>query len=287
MRPLSPGQHARTVCALALVGASLGNLGVANAEDLLRVDGHSITSEQVEALNPAAKTNPALRQQLADQLARQQLLANTVKPISPELSARIEAQTANVRRQLLAQSAADSYLAAHQIDPKALKAAYDKAVAALPDKQYWIRWIVVATPTDAKDTIDALRSGTQSFTALALQHSVGQNAELGGALGWQSDATLPAPVVAALRQVHPGQAAGPIAVDNGYAVIQIVAERKAVKPTLAQLEPQLEVQLRNAELQNHLAELARAAKVDNFMNGREAPPAATTPKKALESQHAD
>ena len=286
MRLLSPAQLARTVCAIALVGASVGSLAVANAEDLLRVDGHPITSEQVEALNPAAKTNPTLRQQLAEQLARQQLLASTVKRIPPELSARIEAQTANVRRQMLAQSAADSYLAAHQIDPKALKAAYDKTVAALPDKQYWIRWIVVATPTDAKDMTEALRKGTQSFTALAVQHSVGQNAELGGALGWQSDATLPAPVVAALRQMHPGQAAGPIAVDNGYAVIQIVAERKAVKPTLAQLEPQLEVQLRNAELQNYITELARTAKVDDLMSSREAPPPATTTKKDLESKHA-
>lgn len=242
------------------VGAS-----AAQAQDLLKVNGTAITQEQVLAVNPLAESNAQVRQQVAEQLAQQQLLADTIKEVPAALAARIAAGQENLKRQALAQLAADRFLQAHAVTEAQVKTDYDKLIAALPPQQFWLRWIVVKTPNEAKTLIDALRTGKQSFTALAIDKSIGQNAELGGALGWQSEQTLPAAVLGVVRKLKPGQVAGPIAFDSGYAIVQLVAVRNTAKPSLEQLKPQIEEQLRNAALQQHVLELAKATTIDNLM----------------------
>jgi peptidyl-prolyl cis-trans isomerase C len=251
-------------------GAGLAAVGAliiawpALAQDLVKVNGNAITEEQVLAVNPLAQSNAQLRQQIAEQLAQQQLLADTVKDVPAALEARIAAGQVNMKRQALAQLAADRFLQAHQPTAEQIKTEYDKIVATLPKKQFWLRWIVVKTPDDAKSVIDALRSGKKGFTPLAIEDSIGQNAELGGALGWQTEQTLPAAVLGIVRKLKPGQVAGPIAFESGYAIVQLVAERDTPAPELEQLKPQIEQQLRNAALQQYVKELAKAAKIENL-----------------------
>lgn len=264
--PLHFPRHLPCARAAALAAAlALTGLGNAQAQDVLRVNGHAITLEQAEAVNPAAASNPQVRQQVAEQLAQQQLLAETVKDVPPAVQARIAAGQENLRRQTLAQLAADAFLQAHPVTDAQVKAEYDKTLAALPAQQFWLRWMVVKTPEEAKAALDALRTGKRGFAALAVEKSIGQNAELGGALGWQSAQTLPAAVLGVVRKLKPGQVAGPIALDTGYAIVQLLAERETPKPTLEALKPQIEQQLRNAALQQHIVELAKAAKIDNLL----------------------
>ncbi|MDD5031267.1 MAG: peptidyl-prolyl cis-trans isomerase [Rhodoferax sp.] len=253
----------------------------AQAQDLLRVNGHPITLEQAEAANPLAADQAQVRQQVAEQLAQQQLLADTVKQVPPEVRARIEAGQQNLRRQALAQLAANDFLQAHPISHEAIQQAYDKLIADLPARQHWLRWIVVKTPEQAKSVLDALRSGKQTFTALALTHSIGQNAELGGALGWQSEQAMSAAVLGVVRKLQPGQVAGPIVLGSDYAIVQLLAVRPTEKPSLEQLKPQIEQKLRQAALEAHVQSLAKNAKIDNLM---QTTPAAPAPNK--EQKHA-
>lgn len=274
--------HAPSARAAALAALlTLAGFVPAQAQDVLRINGQAITQGQVEAVNPAAASNAQVRQQVAEQLAQLQLLAETVKDVPPGVQARIEAGQANMRRQALAQLAIDQFLQAHPASDAQVKAEYDKIIAALPPKQYWLRWIVVNTPEEAKAALDALRTGKPGFAALAVEKSIGQNAELGGALGWQSAQTLPAAVLGVVRKLKPGQVAGPIALDSGHAIVQLLAERDTPKPTLQTLKPQIEQQLRNVALQAHIQELAKAAKIDNLM---QPVPAASSASK--EGNHA-
>lgn len=254
----------------ALMFASIvatGFPGCARAQDLLRVDGHTITLTEVEAANAAAASNTLVREKVAQQLAQQQLLADTATDVPENQTARITAAQHNLRRQILAQWAADQYLAAHPISEQALKAAYEKTMASFSARQFWVRWIVVKTPKDAKDVIGSLRDGKEGFAALAVQRSIGQNAEFGGALGWQDEQTLPAALVPVLRKLKVGEVAGPVALDSGFGIIQLVAERDVTRPTLDQAKPQLELQLRNDALQRHIQDLAKSAKIENLMQG--------------------
>jgi peptidyl-prolyl cis-trans isomerase C len=259
---------------------TLAGLGAAQAQDVLRVNGQAITLEQVEAVNPAAASNAQVRQQVAEQLAQQQLLAETVKNVQPAVQARIAAGQENLRLQALAQLAADQFLQSHPVTDAQVQTEYDKTLAALPPRQFWLRWMVVKTPEEAKAALDALRTGKKGFAALAVEQSIGQNAELGGALGWQTEQTLPAAVLGVVRKLKPGQVAGPIALDSGYAIVQLLAERETPKPTLDALRPQIEQQLRNAALQEHIQALAKAAKIDNLMQQ------ATSTGEGKEDNHA-
>lgn len=237
----------------------------AQAQDLLRVNHQTITLEEVEAVNAAAANDQAVRQQVTEQLAQQILLAGTVHTVPAELNQRIDAAQINVKRQNLAQFAADSYLQANPITETQIEAQYQKLMATQPKTQYWVRWIVVKTPDAAKSVLDALKNGKQDFAEVAVAQSIGQNAELGGALGWQTEQSLPAAVLAVVRKLQTGQVAGPIALDSGYAIVQLVAQRAAPQPTLEQLRPQIVLQLRNAALQHYVQTLAKSATIENLM----------------------
>jgi peptidyl-prolyl cis-trans isomerase C len=238
----------------------------AKAQDLLRVNGHAITLAQVEAINPSAATNLAIRKQVVEQLAKQELLAQTTKKIPDTLTERIEAGQTNLKRQVLAQFAVDAYLQAHPVGEAAIKQAYEQETKNLPTEQFWLRWIVVKTPDEAKTVIEALRNGKKGFTDLAIEQSIGQNAELGGALGWQTDRTLPAAVLGVVQKLKIGQIAGPIAFDDGYAIVNLVAKRSTPVPSLDQLKPQIEMQLRNEAITAYIQDLAKSAKIENQMD---------------------
>lgn len=239
-------------------------VNAAHAQDLIRVNGHGITLQQIEAVNPQSADNPSVRQQVAEQLAQQQLLADLIKVVPPVVEARISAEQQNLKRQALAQWAAQDYLQAHPISQATIEQAYAKSLAALPAKQYWLRWIVVKTPKEATGVIEALRAGKQGFSNLALTQSVGQNAELGGALGWQSEQSMSAAVLSVVRKLKVGEVAGPISLGSDFAIVQLLAERDTPKPSLEQLRPQIEQQLRATALQAYVAELAKAAKIENL-----------------------
>ena len=284
VRILAAAQGRRAALALTLAVASLAAASQASAQDVLRVNGHSITLQELEAVNPQAASNLQVREQVANQLAQQQLLADSLQHTPIGLDARIQAVQHNAKRQILAQQAADDYLAAHPVSEEALKQAYDAQLANWPEKQYWTRWIVVKTPEQAQSVLDSLRSGKASFTTLAITLSIGQNAELGGALGWQTDRTLPAAVLAVVRKLKPNEVAGPIAIDTGFAIVQWVAERINPKPTFDALKPQLELQLRNAALQNHIQALAKKAKIENLMQDQEKTSATPQPPHTEEAR---
>lgn len=264
-----PRLHLRISLAACVLG--LAFQAAASGQELLRIDGHAITLEQVAAANPAALSNPEVRQQVAEQLAQQQVLADQAPNPPASVTSRIEAAQANVKRQALAQYVADEYLKAHAPSKDAIEAAYEKLVAAMPVQQYWVRWIVVESPQQASKLLDTLKSGGSSFTELAVNFSVGLNAEMGGALGWQTEKTLPAAVLGAIQKLHSGQVAGPIALDSGYAIVQLVAVRPAPKPSLDQLKPQIEQQLRSTALQEYIQSLAKKVKVQNMQTTEPAP----------------
>jgi peptidyl-prolyl cis-trans isomerase C len=254
-------------CGLAACAVLFGATSV-RAQDLLRVNGTTITQEEVLAVNPEAASNVQLRQEIAEQLAQQQLLADTIKKVPADLVARINAGQKNMERQALAQLAANQFLQSHPVTNAQIKTDYDKIIAALPPQQFWLRWIVVKTSNEAKAVIDELRTGKRNFVTLSIEQSIGQNADLGGALGWQSEQTLQAAVLGVVRKLKVGQVAGPIAFEGGYAIVQLVAKRDTPKPTLDQLRPQIEEQLRNAALQQHMQKLAKSAKIENLMQSK-------------------
>ena len=75
--------------------------------------------------------------------------------------------------------------------------------------------------------MEQLRQGT-SFAAYARQYSEASTAAVGGDLGWVRAEQLPDVLANAVREMTPGQIAGPIAVGGGFSILALIDKRQVL-----------------------------------------------------------
>jgi len=230
------------------------------AQTLALVNGEPITEAMVLAANSAAQSDPQAREQTLDTLVSRALLAQRAAKAEWLNQERFKAALATQRLDLLANAEAQHYWDTHPITEKQIQAAYDKAVARLPKREYRLREIIVADLSQARALLASLRQGA-SFSDLAAEHSLDANGAIGGEMGWVADTSLPAPFIRWVTTAKPGEVIGPINVPQGWAIIQLLGERATPKPTLASVRSQLEAELRNEALQSYVARLKDSAHI--------------------------
>ncbi len=233
---------------------------VAVAAPLAVVEGQPITQAQVDAANPAAKTNPAVAQSTLQTLINRTLLLQQARKEGIEDSPSFKQILANEENNLLIQFAINHYLGQHPITDKSVQARYAELVKTAPKEQYRLREIDVPSYQDALTILQNLKKG-QSFSALAAAHPQSPNAALGGELGWLPDTQIPAPILAHIRKASTGEVVGPIAVPEGFAVVQVLGQHPASILPLKDVRPQLEIELRNQETTQYLNKLRAAARI--------------------------
>jgi len=79
--------------------------------------------------------------------------------------------------------------------------------------------------TNVQRIMEQLRQGT-SFAAYARQYSEASTAAVGGDLGWVRAEQLPDVLANAVREMTPGQIAGPIAVGGGFSILALIDKRQ-------------------------------------------------------------
>ena len=85
---------------------------------------------------------------------------------------------------------------------------------------------ISAVRTQALDLIARVANG-ESFQALAIEHSAGQNASKGGDLGWRKPAQLPTIFADVAPEMNVGETKGPIKSGSGFHVITLIDKRGA------------------------------------------------------------
>jgi len=105
--------------------------------------------------------------------------------------------------------------------------------------QYRLAHILVALPEGAtpeqiatgQTKIDGVKAlldrGEMDFAAAAVRYSDSPNALEGGDLGWRSLDEIPATFAALVRQLQPGQIAGPVRGAGGFQLLQLIEVRDA------------------------------------------------------------
>ena len=106
------------------------------------------------------------------------------------------------------------------------------------ETQYHVAQILVATainpsPEDiaaARKKVDIieqkLKSGTD-FSAAAVAYSEGQNALLGGDIGWRKASELPTLFAPIVTQMKPGDISDPIQSSNGFHIIKLIEAKRS------------------------------------------------------------
>ena len=149
------------------------------------------------------------------------------------------------------------------ITPEAIKAEYDKQIAAIPaEDEIHARHILVSSEDDAKAIKTEIEAGAD-FIELAKTKSIEPNAaQSGGDLGYFKRAVMVKPFADAAFAMEVGQISDPIQTQFGWHIIKVEDRRPAAKPTLEQLTPQIGQQLYIAKYRAIFGELHRNATIE-------------------------
>jgi peptidyl-prolyl cis-trans isomerase C len=144
-----------------------------------------------------------------------------------------------------------------------LQAEYDKQIAAIPDEdEVHARHILVSTEDDAKAIKAELDAGAD-FATLAKAKSIEPNAaQSGGDLGYFKAGRMVKPFADAAFALAVGEISEPVQSQFGWHIIKVEDRRKAAKPTLAELGPQIGQQLYVQRYRSVFSDLYRAATVE-------------------------
>jgi peptidyl-prolyl cis-trans isomerase C len=149
------------------------------------------------------------------------------------------------------------------ITPEAIKAEYDKQIAAIPDEdEVHARHILVTTEDDAKAVKAELDAGAD-FVELAKAKSIEPNAaQSGGDLGYFKRAVMVKPFGDAVFAMTVGQVSDPVQTQFGWHIIRVEDRRPAAKPSLEDLTQQIGQQLYVTKYRALFDELRKAATID-------------------------
>ena len=172
----------------------------------------------------------------------------------------IQLQFDQQRRALVAAAAIQHELDTHPISDEELRKIYQEQ--ALGGPEYKARHILVEEEAEARRLIGELDTGAD-FSKLAKEHSTGPSGKNGGELGWFSPKQMVAPFSAAVADMEKGTyTQSPVKTQFGWHVIILDDTREATPPPFEQLKPQLQMFVQKQRVQDYLAKLRQAARIE-------------------------
>lgn len=262
--------HASTGAARRLLIIAAGVAGLAigtgsTAETIKTVNGTSIDSAVLDIYienrvnKPLEQVTPEERAALAAELTDIYLLStqDNAKELEddPEVAAQLELQKHGV----LAQAAAEQFLAQNQPTEAEIQAEYKAQVDLAPTQQFKARHILVETQAAAQDVIGKLEAGAD-FEELAKESSTGPSSASGGDLGWFSPNQMVKPFADAVAKLEDGAyTKEPVQTEFGWHVILREDSRATEPPTLDSVRDVVAQSVQQKKFQAHLEQLRQEA----------------------------
>ena len=178
------------------------------------------------------RDTPELRQAIQDELVNREVLAQESARLGLDKSAEAQAQWAQVRQTFMVEILLNDYARRNPITEDALKAEFDRQIAAMKDEQqYRVSLIVTATEGEAKAILARLKKG-ESFSKLASELSIDPSKKNSGEVGWVVAAQiLPAISNVMVNLTKGSLSAAPIQTPAGWNIIKLEDKRAFVPPS--------------------------------------------------------
>ena len=193
---------------------------------------------------------------IIDQLIQQELLSGTITDDPSWLGTAME----NQRRNILS-SVVINALRANAITEDTLQTAYaSKFPEGSGEQEYKASHILVETEQEARDLLVMLDDGAD-FGGLATEHSTGPSGPRGGDLGWFGKGQMVTPFENAVMGMDAGTYTGPVQTQFGYHLIFLNDRRVTAPPPFEDVRGELEVEIQNAAVEDHLRGLIANADV--------------------------
>lgn len=193
---------------------------------------------------------------IIEQLIQQELLASSMTKDPSWLAIAMQ----NQRRNILS-SVVINELRTNAVTERALQAAYTaKFPVGSGEQEYKASHILVETEQKARELL-ALLDGGADFSGLATEHSTGPSGPRGGDLGWFGKGQMVAPFEKAVMDMEAGNYTGPVQTQFGYHLIFLNDRRETSSPAFEDVRSELEVEIQNAAVEEHLRGLMATANV--------------------------
>ncbi|MCX7897880.1 MAG: peptidylprolyl isomerase [Rhodocyclaceae bacterium] len=258
----------RILAPLSLVSLITLASPVAYADSVLaKVNGKPIPASRAQVIlaNQLAQgqtKTPELEAAIKEELVRREVLAQEATKKGFDKKPDVQAQMDLARQGVLISAYLNDYARNLKISDEDVKKEYDAIKAALGEKEYKARHILVETEGEAKDVIAKLKSGAK-FEELAKASKDPGSKERGGDLGWANKASFVQPFAEAMVRLEKGKFTEvPVQTNFGWHVIQLDDVRELKAPALDEVKPQIVQRLRNMAVEKHIAELRNKAKID-------------------------
>ena len=236
------------------------------AQNVATVNGKAIPAAKVDQMvkqvvaQGQQPDSPQLREMVKKELiGREVLLQEASKQgygAKPEVKSAID----NATQSITINAMLADYVKKNPVKDAEIKAEYDKYKAAVGDKEYHSRHILVATEQEAKDIITKLKAGGK-FEELAKVSKDG-SASNGGDLGWMTPAKLVKPFADAMVALKPGTYTDtPVKTEFGYHVIKLEESRATKLPAMEEVKGQVAEALQQKKIAAYRDELIKKAKV--------------------------
>ncbi|QSA97966.1 peptidylprolyl isomerase [Methylococcus sp. EFPC2] len=246
------------------------------------VNGTPITKDAVAVMSAeiqqrrgpnGAPEDKVIEELISRELLRQEAVTQKLD-VDPSYLARIDGMT----RILLSQIAAEHFIKNTSVSDEEAKKEYESRIGAMKATEYRARHILVDNEATAKDIVAKLQKGAK-FDELAKKLSKDPGSkEHGGELGWFSPQQMVQPFSEAVGKLKDGEVTpAPVQTQFGWHVIQREEVREQQPPAFDQVKDQIKNLLQTQKLQQHIADIKGAAKIERTAKKEEAPAAPPAP----------
>lgn len=232
-----------------------------NGKPISKADYEKFIKFMVSQGQPAP-TDPAQIKAIVADYALQVVLATDAKKAGLDQTEEFKIQKEMIELGLLAQKEVMSKIDAIKISDADIKAEYDKQVESMNGQEYNASHILVETEEEAKALIEKINKGLKFEDAAKESKDPGSAAQ-GGSLGWFTAETMVPEFSNAVKTMKKNEVTQqPVKSQFGYHIIRLDDSRDVVKPTLAELKPQIESTLKNSKARDLVEQIRKDAKIE-------------------------
>jgi peptidyl-prolyl cis-trans isomerase C len=213
------------------------------------------------------KDTPELRQLIKEEFINREVVAQQATKLGLDKTPEGQAAFAELKRNFLVDLFLADYDKRHPISDAALKAEYERQIAAIGEQayEYRISHIVTKTEADARALMARIKKG-ESFAKVAKEASIDPSAKDSGALGWLLPNQIVQPVANVLVNLTEGSmGASPIETPGGWQLVRLEEKRAFKAPKYDDVIPQLRGGLLQQQRIEAIKKLRDAAKVTSSM----------------------
>ncbi|GJJ01942.1 MULTISPECIES: peptidylprolyl isomerase [unclassified Duganella] len=238
----------------------------AYAQNVATVNGKAIPAAKVDQMVKQVVSqgqqpdSPQLREMVKKELIGREVMIQEADKQGFGTKAEVKAAIENARQSIIINAMLADYVKKNPVKDTEIKAEYDKYKAAMGEKEYHSRHILVATEQEAKDIIAKLKAGGK-FEELAKVSKDG-SANNGGDLGWMTPGKLVKPFADAMVALKNGEITQtPVKTEFGFHVIKLEESRATKLPSLEEVKGQVAEALQQRKIAAFRDELTKKAKI--------------------------